>query len=224
MDIFGVGIPASLEFVLMSVTAMVINALLVHVSGPDAVAVYTGGWRIVFFALIPFIAMSIAVVSVSGAAYGGRKHDKLRVAHSFAVSSGILIGIGLSIATWLLAPAISGIFAYSAGSMHLAGGITAFLMTMCLFYPFISPGMMSAGVFEGTGKGIFALATEFFRNLSAIVVFAYVFAIVMDLGETGVWWGIVVGNINGAFFGNGWARIYIARLIAVSRKRGAVAA
>ncbi len=136
MDIFGVGIPASLEFVLMSVTAMVVNGLLVHVSGPDAVAVYTGGWRIVFFALIPpFIAMSIAVVSVSGAAYGGRKHDNLRVAHSFSVRSGILIGIGLSVATWLLAPAISGIFAYSTGSMHLAGGITAFLMTMCFFYP-----------------------------------------------------------------------------------------
>lgn len=224
MDIFGVGVPASLEFVLMSVTAMVVNVLLVHVAGPDAVAVYTGGWRIVFFALIPFIAMSIAVVSVSGAAYGGRKHDNLRIAHSFSVRSGILIGIGLSVATWLLAPAISGIFAYSTGSMHLAGGITAFLTTMCLFYPFVSPGMMSAGVFEGTGKGIFALAVEFFRNLGAIVVFAYVFAIVMDLGETGVWWGIVVGNILGAFFGYGWARIYIARLIAVSRKRGAVAA
>ena len=224
MDIFGVGVPASLEFVLMSVTAMVINALLVHVSGPDAVAVYTGGWRIVFFALIPFIAMSIAVVSVSGAAYGGRKHDKLRVAHSFAVSSGILIGIGLSIATWLLAPVISGIFAYSAGSEHLAGGITAFLMTMCLFYPFISPGMMSAGVFEGTGKGIFALAIEFFRNLGAIVVFAYVFAIVMNLGETGVWWGIVVGNILGGLVGYGWARLYIARLITVSKKGGAAAA
>ncbi len=86
--------------------------------------------------------------------------------------------------------------------------------------------MMSAGVFEGgTGKGLFALAVEFFRNLGAIVVFAYVFAIVMDLGETGgVWWGVVVGNILGAFVGYGWARIYIARLIAVSRKRGGAVA
>jgi len=80
--------------------------------------------------------------------------------------------------------------------------------------------MMSAGVFEGTGKGLFALALEFFRNLGAIVVFA----IVMGLGETGVWWRIVVGSILGASFGYGWARLYIARLIAVSRKRGAVAA
>jgi Na+-driven multidrug efflux pump len=37
-------------------------------------------------------------------------------------------------------------------------------------------------------------------------------AIVLDLGETGVWWGIVVGNILGSTFGYGWARVSIARL------------
>ncbi len=224
MDILAVGIPTSLEFVLMSVAAIAVNGILVHVAGPDAVAVYTGGWRIVFFALIPFIAMSMAVASVSGAAYGGRKHDKIRVAHSFAVRSGIFIGLGLALFTWLFAPSISWIFTYSAGSAHLSSGITAFLMTMCFTFPFISPGMMSAGVFEGTGKGIFALAVEFVRNLVFIVVFAYFFAFVLDLGETGVWWGIVAGNILGGLVGYGWARLYIARLIGVSRKGSAAAA
>jgi putative MATE family efflux protein len=223
-DILAVGIPTSLEFVLMSAATIVVNMILVHVSGPDAVAVYTGGWRIVFFALIPFIAMSIAVVSVSGAAYGGRKHEKLRVAHSFAVRAGILIGLGLSLVTWLLAPYSSWIFTYSADSAHLAGGITAFLMTMCFFYPFIAPGMMSAGVFEGTGRGMFALALEFFRNLVAIVISVYFFAIVLSFGETGVWWGIVAGNILGGLVGYGWARLYITRLISVSRKGSAAAA
>ncbi|MDD4255362.1 MAG: MATE family efflux transporter [Methanofollis sp.] len=217
MDILTVGIPASLEFVLMSVAAIVINGLLVQVAGPDAVAVYTGGWRIVFFALIPFIAMSIAVVSVSGAAYGARKYDKLTVAHTFAVRSGILVGLGLSVITWFLAPFIAWIFTYSAGSTHLAGGITAFLMTMCFFYPFIAPGMMSAGVFEGTGRGIFALAVEFLRNLVFIAVFAWALAVPLGMGEAGVWWGIVAGNILGGIVGYLWARLYIARLIATGK-------
>lgn len=93
-----------------------------------------------------------------------------------------------------------------------AAASSSFLMTMCFFYPFISPGIMSAGVFEGTGKGTFALAVEFFRNLVFVAAFAYLFAIVLDLGETGAWWGIVVGNILGSTFGYGWARVYIARL------------
>ncbi|QYZ79771.1 MATE family efflux transporter [Methanofollis formosanus] len=213
MDIFAVGIPASLEFVLMSVAGIIINGTLVHLAGSNAVAVYTGGWRIVFFALIPFIAMSIAVVSVSGAAYGARKYDRLRVAHAFAVRSGILIGLGLSLLTWFLAPFISWIFTYSAGSAHLAGGITAFLMTMCFFYPFIAPGMMSAGVFEGTGKGLFALAVEFLRNLVFIVLAVWVLGVALGFGEVGVWWGIVTGNILGSIVGYLWARVYLSRLI-----------
>uniref|UniRef100_UPI00262E8BF5 MATE family efflux transporter n=1 Tax=uncultured Methanofollis sp. TaxID=262500 RepID=UPI00262E8BF5 len=217
-DIFTVGIPASLEFVLMSLAAIVINGLLVRVSGPDAVAVYTGGWRIIYFALIPLIAMSIAVVSVAGAAYGARKFDRLKVAHSFAVRSGILIAFGLSFLTWFLAPFISWIFTYSAGSMHLAGGITAFLMTMCFFYPFVAPGMMAAGVFEGTGKGIFALAVEFLRNLVFIAVFTWTLAIPLGMGEVGVWWGIVAGNTLGGIVGHIWARFYIGRLIASGKR------
>lgn len=213
IDVLSVGIPASLEFVLMSVAGIVINGTLVYVAGSDAVAVYTGGWRIVFFALIPFIAMSIAVVSVSGAAYGARKYDRLRVAHSFAVQSGILIALGLSLVTWFLAPTIAWTFTYSAESAHLAGGITAFLMTMCFFYPFIAPGMMSAGVFEGTGKGIFALAVEFLRNLVFIAVAVWVLGVVLGLGEVGVWWGIVAGNTLGGIVGYLWARVYISRLI-----------
>ncbi len=52
-DILGVGLPASVEFFLMSVLAIFINSLLVQVAGTDAVAIYTAGWRVVFFAIIP---------------------------------------------------------------------------------------------------------------------------------------------------------------------------
>lgn len=44
-DILAVGIPASLEFLLYSIDAIIINSMLVRVSGTDAVAVYTAGWR-----------------------------------------------------------------------------------------------------------------------------------------------------------------------------------
>lgn len=217
-DILNVGIPASLEFMMMSTAAIIINGILVSVAGSDAVAVYTGGWRIVFFVQIPFIAMSIATASVSGAAYGGRKPEKMKIAHSFAVRTGIFIGIGLSIVTWFLAPSLAWIFAYSAGSAHLAAGITAFLRTMCFFYPFIPLGMISAGVFEGTGKGIFALAVEFLRNLVFIAVFAWMLGIALGFGEAGVWWSNVYGNILGGIVGYLWARLYIARLIAAGKK------
>lgn len=41
------GLPAGVEFFLISILAITLNAILMIVSGVDGVAVYTGGWRFV---------------------------------------------------------------------------------------------------------------------------------------------------------------------------------
>lgn len=213
-DILGVGLPASLEFFLMSVLAIIINAILVMVAGTDAVAVYTAGWRVVMFAIIPLAAIGTSVISVAGAAYGSRQYDKLPVIHTFSVTLGLIIAASVSVLTWLFARQIAIIFTYSPESAHLAPSIAAFLGIMCFFYPFVAPGIMSGSVFQGTGKGLTSLVINVFRNLVFIALFAYILGIVLGMGEQGVWWGIVAGEILGGFLGYIWARIYISRLCA----------
>lgn len=216
IDILKVGLPASLEFFLMSALAIIINSLLVGISGTDAVAIYTTGWRVVMFAIIPFVGISTAVVSVCGAAYGARKYEHLKTAHTFSVWLGVVIAIAMSAITWLIAPQIALIFTYSPESAHLAPGIVVFLQIMCLFYPFVPPGIMSGSIFQGTGKGTTSLAISVLRNLLFIALFTWVLAIPMGMGEAGVWWGIVAGDILGGIVGYLWARLYIARLIATA--------
>jgi len=217
-DILKVGLPASLEFFLMSTLAIIINGLLVGISGTDAVAVYTTGWRVVLFAIIPFVAIGTSVVSVGGAAYGARRYDRLMAAHTFSVGLGVAIALAMSAITWLIAPQIALIFTYSPESAHLAPGIVVFLQIMCFFYPFVPPGIMSGSVFQGTGKGMTSLVISFMRNLLFIALFTWVLGVAMGMGETGVWWGIVIGDILGGIVGFLWARLYISRLIA-SEKR-----
>lgn len=216
IDILKVGLPASLEFFLMSALAIIINSLLVGISGTDAVAIYTTGWRVVMFAIIPFVGISTAVVSVGGAAYGARKYEHLKTAHTFSVGLGVVIAIAMSAITWLIAPQIALIFTYSPESAHLAPGIVVFLQIMCFFYPFVPPGIMSGSIFQGTGKGTTSLAISVLRNLLFIALFTWVLAIPMGMGEAGVWWGIVAGDILGGIVGYLWARLYIARLIATA--------
>jgi putative MATE family efflux protein len=216
IDILKVGLPASLEFFLMSALAIIINSLLVGISGTDAVAIYTTGWRVVMFAIIPFVGISTAVVSVCGAAYGARKYEHLKTAHTFSVWLGVVIAIAMSAITWLVAPQIALIFTYSPESAHLAPGIVVFLQIMCFFYPFVPPGIMSGSIFQGTGKGTTSLAISVLRNLLFIALFTWVLAIPMGMGEAGVWWGIVAGDILGGIVGYLWARLYIARLIATA--------
>jgi Na+-driven multidrug efflux pump len=213
-DILGVGLPASVEFFLMSALAIFINGLLVATAGTDAVAVYTAGWRVVFFAVIPMIAISTAVISVAGAAYGARKFEKIRTAHTFSITLGIAIALIISALTYILARQIASIFTYSPESAHLAPEIAAFLAVMCFFYPFIPPGVMSGAVFQATGRGMASLVMTVLRNLVFIAVFAYLFGIVLGYGEHGVWWGIIAGDICGGIVAFLWARYYISRLIA----------
>lgn len=215
-DILGVGLPASVEFFLMSILAIFINGLLVATAGTDAVAVYTAGWRVIFFAIIPMIAIATAVISVAGASYGARQFEKIRIVHTFSILLGIAIAIVISIITYVFAPQIATIFTYSPDSAHLAPGIAAFLAIMCLFYPFVPPGVMSGAVFQATGKGMTSLVITVLRNLVFIAVFAYLFGIVFGWGEHGVWWGIVAGDILGGTVAYLWARYYISRLIANS--------
>jgi len=212
-DILIVGIPASLEFFLMSLLAIIINGLLVHVAGTDAVAVYAAGWRVVIFAIIPLAAIGTSVISVAGAAFGGRRYEKLPVILNYSVKTGLMVAISLSVITWLFSNQIATIFTYSPESIHLAPSIAAFLATMCFFYPFVPPGIMSGSLFQGVGKGMTSLALNIFRNLLFIAVFAYLFGIVLGYGEHGIWWGIVAGDILGGTLAFIWARVYLSRLL-----------
>jgi len=211
--ILGVGLPASIEMLLMSMVVIINNAILVFVAGTDAVAVFTSGWRIVMFAVVPLIGIATSVVSVAGAAYGAREYEKIGIAHRYAIRVGVLIALVTSLLTYLLAPWITTLFTYSPESAHLVPAFILFFQTMCLFYPFAPLGMFSSSVFQGTGHGLTSLVISLFRNLVFIAIFSYLLAIVFGLGEAGVYFGIVAGNILGGSVGYIWARAFIKRLI-----------
>jgi putative MATE family efflux protein len=214
-QILGVGIPASLEYLLMSAVVIFVNVILVSISGTDAVAIYTSGWRIVMFAIVPLIGIGTSVVSVAGAAYGAREFEKIQIAHQYAISIGVAIAVATSVLTYLLAPQITTLFTYSPESAPLIPGFILFFHTMCLFYPFVPLGMFSSSVFQGTGHGLTSLVINILRNLVFIAVFAYLLGIVMGFGPLGVYLGIVSGNILGGTVGYLWARVFIGRLLQV---------
>ncbi len=95
---------------------------------------------------------------------------------------------------------------------------------MCLFYPFVSPGIMSACLFQGAGKGLTSLFLNLLRDVVLITMLAFVLGIVLGLGEEGIWWGIVFGNISGSLISYLWARLYISRMMRDKEAAGAVKA
>ena len=222
-DILAVGIPASLEFLLYSIDAIIINGMLVRVSGTDAVAVYTVGWRVIMMALVPLIAIGTAEISVAGAAIGSRRYGNLSIIHNYSTKLGVIIGVATALVTLVFARQIAMFFTYTPESAALAPTMIAFMQVMCLFYPFVSPGIMSASLFQGAGKGLTSLLLNMLRDVVLITLMAFVLGVVLGLGERGIWWGIVFGNIMGGLISYLWARMYISRMKGrnTPRKHGA---
>jgi putative MATE family efflux protein len=219
-DILRVGLPASMEYFLMSFLSIVINIILVMVAGTDAVAVYTSGWRLVMFAVIPELAISTTLVAIIGAAFGSRNYGKLSTAFGYAVRLGLLIAVGMTVIIWLFAPQIALLFTYTEASASLAPGIASFLRVIAILFLVIPLGMMPVSLFQGTGKGLTSLFLNILRNLAFVAVFVWLLAIVLGYGEIGVWYGIVIGNILGGIVAFLWARIYITRLVAAAAAAG----
>ena len=211
-DILNVGIPASVEYMLMSVLCIILNLILVIVANTDAVAVFSTGFRVVSYGIVPIVAIGMSVVSVVGAAYGARHYEKIRVAHTFSILFGLALALCVSLLTWVFAYPIASIFSYSQESAHLYPGIVAFIGVMCLFYPFVPLGLLSSSVFQGVGKGPTSLFLTFMRSLVFAAVFAYILAIPLGMGEQGVWWGLVAGEILGGLLAFAWARMYLSQL------------
>ncbi|AXV36842.1 MAG: MATE family efflux transporter [Methanobacterium sp. BRmetb2] len=211
-SILEVALPASAEFLVMSALTAILNVILVIVAGTNAVAVYSAGWRVVMMAIIPIAAVGTSVITVAGVAYGARKYENLSIAHNYSIKVGMMVAIITSILTFVFAPYISKVFAYSPQTAYLAPTITTFLQVMCLFYIFVPPGLMSSSIFQGVGKGTTSLILTILRQLLFVAIFAYIMAITLNFGQQGVWWGIVAGDIVGSSVAYCWARLYVSRI------------
>jgi len=212
-DIYRVGIPASVQQLAMAIVAFLFNLLCVRVGGTDGVAVYTVGWRVTMFAVLPMFGIATAVTSVTGAAFGGNAYPKLNTAYMYAVKVGVCIELAAGVLTFIFAPQIAALFTLSQEAVRIRADLIIFLRTICFFYPAAAFGIVSSAMFQGTGKGLYALIVTLVRTIFLAVPLAHTFALVMNLGLSGIWWGIVAGNILGSAVAFTWGRQFVRGLM-----------
>lgn len=212
-DILVVGIPASLEQLVLSVLTIFVNFMLTIVSGPVAVAVYTAGWRIVSIGMLPAIGVGTAAISVAGVAFGARKYENLRITARYAVKVALIASIIVCIILNLFANQIAFIFSYSETSAQLEPLIASFLQLMCLFILYVPFGASAGNVFQGVGKGTISFVLTTFREFILVLIFAYLLGFVFNMGEFGIYCGMLLGGGIGSLICYACIELYINRLI-----------
>lgn len=219
IDILQVAIPSTLELIVFSALAVIINSFLVQASGTQAVAVYTASMRIVQLAMIPLMGIGTAVLTVSGIAYGAHNYKNLQTAHSYSIKLGFIISIAIGILMFLFASQIAGVFSYTEASAGLSGEIASAISVLSLFVLAIPHGIMSSMMFQGVGKGTYSLLVTLLRSLILESLFAYMFCFTFGWGVAGIYGGVVFGCFVGGTIGYIWAKFFIRKFKEISIRK-----
>ncbi len=211
-DILRVGLPSSIQHLTLSITLLAMNLIIIAVSDTDGVAVYSAGWRVVTVACAPLMGVATAVVSVGGASFGARAFEKAETILSYSTKLGLLIEAGIALLIFALAPQIAAVFTQADTAAHIAEDLEMFLKIVSIYLPTVGFGMLSSCIFQGAGKGMNALAATVLRTVMT-PLFAAIFAFTLNMGENGIWWGLVAGNGISCMIIFAWARTFLSGLI-----------
>ena len=219
IDTLQVAIPSTLETIVFSALAIIINSMLVLAAGTTAVAVYTASMRIVQLAMIPLIGIGTAVLTVAGVAYGAHNYKNLQTAHSYSIKIGFIVSIILGALMFIFSGQIAAVFSYTQASAGLASEIATAISVLSLFVLAIPHGIMSSMMFQGVGKGTYSLLITLLRSLILESVFAYLFCFIFGWGLPGIYGGVVFGCFLGGTIGYIWAKLFIRKFKEISIKK-----
>ena len=194
-DIFRVGLPASVELIIMSLVMVIMNILLLTAGGDNAIAIYSSDWRIISILAIPMMGIASGVVPVCAAAYGAKRADKIKIAFNYSLKVSVVSMLIIGVVTMILAPQILTVFTYDESTHYLKDGMTEFLRIACVFLPFMAMGAVASSFFQSVGMGMKSLISSLFRNFLALPI-CYV-AMIMTTGMTYIWWGVTISEIVG---------------------------
>ncbi len=198
-----VGLPQTIELVLMSLMSVFFVRSVSHAGGTDLVAVFEITWRIALILMVPAQAIGTALVPILSASFGMKDKDRVRNTFSYGLKVSVIIMVALAAITFLLAPYIAEFMTLSEDSIKLRSSIAEMLIVCTLFFPAFSLIHGSASLLQSMGHGTISLILSLVRN--AAIAVSYAVLSVYSIASY-MWWGMTICEI---IFG------FIALLVAV---------
>ena len=211
-DILKVGIPSSLDMLMMSIAMSFYLMFISSIGGEYGIAAFTSGQRLYLFGIMPLTAVASAVAAVSGSSYGANNWEYLSRTHSYGTKFATIIAVGIMLILVIFAPQLSTIFAYTPETAPLIPEITNFLRIASFGLLAVGMGMPSNFLYQGIGRGTTSLFWTIVRELIFTVSFTYIFGIMLNWGLTGIWIGLAVGRILASILNVLYAKYTLRKL------------
>ena len=216
-DILLVGIPASIEEFIISVTNIVFNSMLVVVAGTNIIAAFNITFTILQLGMMPCIAIGTATVTVAGVAYGAREYDKLKTVCYYAIAISMVIASIITVLLIIFAPQVSLLFSYNQSNSEFYNLLVDMVRMLSVFLVVIPVGGICAMLFQGVGKGTLSLALTIVRELLFVIVISYILGIVLGYGTMGIIVGIILGLSVGSVIAFVAFKVFMKRITSDSK-------
>jgi putative MATE family efflux protein len=196
------GVPVSLNNATISIGIFIIQYFIYQFGSTETIAGYGVAVRIEQIALLPTIGLNIATVALVGQNFGAQQWERILQSIKQAVKYGlILLTIGLLI-IYPFAPQLVGLF--NSDPVVIQEGANYLRIEGLAIYTYSMIGIASS-VMQAIKKPYYALIIGVLRQLTPIFVFFFL-GNVLQLGTSGIWWGIVLVNYIAAFLA--WYVVY----------------
>lgn len=210
-DILKVGIPSSLDMLIMAIAMSIYLIIISQVGGDYGIATFTSGQRLYLFAIMPLTAIGSAVIAVSGSAFGAKNGDYLSRAHKYGSKFGLALGTVITLVLVVFATPLSTIFAYTPETANLVPGIALYLQVACPTLILTGIGIPSSFFYQGIGKGIYSLMFTILREIIFVVPLIILFVYVIHLDLLGIWLGLCIGRAIASIINYIFARYEVKR-------------
>ncbi len=192
--IFSIGAPASLEVSTKALSVTILTAL-VAIAGAEAVAAYGIGSRVTSMVVLPALGLARGVETVVGQNLGAQQVDRAK--RGVRIAIGIVIGcfLAFGLGVYLFAPLIVSIFVTGMGAATVIEIGGEYLQIVAASYVFLGMFFVIQGGFRGSGRTRLALVFAFVGYIILRSALAYLLAVPLGWGATGIWYGEAASNV-----------------------------
>ncbi len=217
-DTIAVGFPASLTQGFLSISLFLFNRILMLMpQGEALVAAFGVGFRLEALVILPLVGLSAGTVVMVGQNYGAFKLDRVKEI-IFQGRNFIFLTMGaFGLGVILMAPYL--MRAFTSDPQVLEFGVQ-YLRITAIGYAFLAVGMLANAAFQGMGNGKPALVNVLVRFIGVQLTWAYVIAVVLEIGPLGAWTAVLAANVVYGVISATWIHHSIRSLMAGRKGKG----
>ena len=207
-EIFAIGLPASFTMLLMAIYMMGVNRLIAGY-GTDTVAALGMVTRIDSAVIIPMVAFSVALLTLSSLFYGAGRLQLLRKIINFAIFVNVAFALSCSLLMFIWPHLFLRFFTDKAEPLRLAA---TYLRLEVFSFPFMAITISANRTLQGLGLSLPGLAINGTRLFVVALPLAAIFVVYLEYDFRMVAIASLCGSLTSATIASLWLKKTLTKI------------